>query len=62
MKKRNIEKLQLKKAAISNLNADKSVGGTGDTQFCLSYNFCETIDYSACNGEFICQIYTSPQR
>ncbi|WP_420572019.1 hypothetical protein [Kordia sp.] len=63
MKKRNIEKLRLKKAAISNLNASSSTGGTlGNTQFCLSVNFCETIDYTACNGEFICQIYTEPQR
>ncbi|MGH1388378.1 hypothetical protein [Kordia sp.] len=63
MKKRSIQKLKLKKAAVSNLNSGALTGGTiGTTQFCLSVNFCETIDYTACNGEFICQIYDSPQR
>ena len=64
MKKRSIQKLSLKKAAISNLNKSATKGGTfgGDTLFCISINFCETIDYTACNGEFFCQIYQEPQR
>ncbi|MCH2192794.1 hypothetical protein [Kordia sp.] len=63
MKKRSIHKLKLKKAAVSNLNTNAATGGTfGNTAFCISVNFCETIDYTACNGEFICQIYDSPQR
>lgn len=63
MKKRSIHKLKLKKAAVSNLNSGALHGGTlGNTQFCFSINFCETIDYTACNGEFICQIYIEPQR
>ncbi|MEM6684506.1 MAG: hypothetical protein AAF617_01825 [Bacteroidota bacterium] len=64
MKKRSIQKLRLQKAAISNLNKHAATGGTfgGNTAFCLSINFCETIDYTACNGEFFCQIYQDPQR
>jgi hypothetical protein len=63
MKKRSIQKLALKKAAISNLNTVAEKGGTApETAFCFSINFCETIDYTACNGEFLCQIYTDPQR
>ncbi|MFK7747601.1 MAG: hypothetical protein AB8B65_04375 [Kordia sp.] len=62
MKKKSIHKLKLKKAAVSNLNTNAVTGGTGNTLFCFSVNFCETIDYTACNGEFICQIYTEPQR
>lgn len=63
MKKRSIQKLRLNKNAVSTLTANALSGGTlGNTQFCLSVNFCETIDYTACNGEFFCQIYDSPQR
>jgi len=64
MKKRTIQKLSLKKAAVSNLNKSATKGGTvgGDTLFCLSQTFCETIHYTACNGEFFCQIYPDAQR
>ncbi|MEM6719725.1 MAG: hypothetical protein AAF611_10440 [Bacteroidota bacterium] len=71
MKKRSIHKLSLKKAAISNLNMSVTKGGNDQNSVfpcvtvdfsCFSFNFCETIDYTACNGEFICQIYTEPQR
>ena len=62
MKKRSIQKLTFQKAAISALNTNGVVGGNGDTDFCQSINFCETIDYSRCNGEYYCQIYTEPQR
>jgi hypothetical protein len=63
MKKRSIHKLKLNKTAVSTLTANALSGGTqGNTQFCFSINFCETIDYTACNGEFICQIYFEPQR
>lgn len=63
MKKRSIKKLALNKKAVSTLTASVLKGGTlGNTAFCLSFNFCETIDYTACNGEFYCQIYDSPQR
>lgn len=62
MKKKSIHKLRLKKAAVSNLNREATSGGNEETQFCFSINFCETIDYTACNGEYICQIYQEPQR
>ena len=71
MKKRSIHKLALKKAAISNLNRSIPTGGNGqNSEFpcvtvdygCFSFNFCATIDYTKCNGEFLCQIYTEPQR
>jgi len=64
MKKKSIQKLSLNKKAVSKLTENALSGGTfdGDTAFCLSINFCETIDYTACNGEYICQIYTEPQR
>lgn len=59
MKKKSIQKLTLKKSAISNLHANALAGGTGQSKylFCESINICETIDYSACNGEFGCQLY-----
>jgi len=62
MKKKSIQKLSLNKNAVSTLTVNVLSGGTGNTQFYFSINFCETIDYTACNGEFICQIYTEPQR
>ncbi|WP_046758093.1 class I lanthipeptide [Kordia jejudonensis] len=63
MKKRSIQKLKLNKKAVSSLTANALAGGTlVPTQICLSFNFCETLDYTACNGEFFCQIYDSPQR
>ncbi|AXG68067.1 hypothetical protein KORDIASMS9_00256 [Kordia sp. SMS9] len=63
MKKKSIQKLRFKKAAVSNLSVNATKGGDAQTNFpCFSRNFCETIDYTACNGEFICQIYTEPQR
>lgn len=63
MKKRSIQKLKLNKSAVSTLTANALSGGLDtNTLFCLSINFCETLDYTACNGEFFCQIYDSPQR
>ncbi|PTX63672.1 hypothetical protein C8N46_101274 [Kordia periserrulae] len=71
MKKKSIHKLHLKKAAVSNLNMAVVKGGNdANSDFpcvsvnfsCFSFNFCETIDYTACNGEYICQIYQEPQR
>ena len=63
MRKRSIQKLKLNKIAVSTLTANALSGGTlANTLFCFSVNFCETIDYTACNGEYICQIYDSPQR
>lgn len=59
MKKKSIKKLTLCKASISTLQANAIAGGTGQSayQFCESINICETRDYSACNGEFGCQLY-----
>lgn len=63
MKKKSIQKLSLNKKAVSTLTANIVSGGTlGNTQFCLSFNFCETVDYTACNGEYYYQIYQDPQR
>ncbi|WP_430410061.1 hypothetical protein [Kordia sp.] len=63
MKKKSIQKLKLNKNAVSTLTANALSGGTDtNTLFCFSQNFCETIDYTACNGEFYCQIYPYPQR
>ncbi|WP_046758095.1 hypothetical protein [Kordia jejudonensis] len=63
MKKRSIQKLKLNKKAVSKLTTDVLSGGINtNTLFCQSNNFCETIDYTACNGEFYCQIYPYPQR
>ncbi|AXG68068.1 hypothetical protein KORDIASMS9_00257 [Kordia sp. SMS9] len=61
MKKKSIKQLKLKKSSISTLNGNAISGGndTG-TLFCPSNNFCETIDYSACRGEYQCQIYKIP--
>jgi len=45
MKKRSIQKLSLNKNAVSTLTANALSGGTlGNSQFCISVNFCETID------------------
>ncbi len=64
MKKKSIQKLSLNKKAVSTLTENALSGGTldGNTAFCFSINFCATIDYTACNGEYICQIYDTPQR
>jgi hypothetical protein len=64
MKKKSIQKLRLKKTAVSKLNANAISGGTfGNTEICLSVNFCETIDYTACIvAGGLCEIYTEPQR
>ncbi|MGH1388379.1 class I lanthipeptide [Kordia sp.] len=63
MKKKSIKKLTLKKASISTLNAEALTGGTiGGTLFCQSVNICETIDFTRCNGELLCQIYDRNQR
>ncbi|WP_420572020.1 class I lanthipeptide [Kordia sp.] len=59
MKKKSIKKLQLYKASISTLNANALSGGTAQSayDFCETINICETRDYTACNGEFGCQLY-----
>ncbi|MEM6684508.1 MAG: class I lanthipeptide [Bacteroidota bacterium] len=61
MKKKSIQKLKLHKTAISTLNANALSGGTGQSkfEFCETINICETRDYTACFGEFGCQIYLS---
>ena len=66
MKKKSIEKLRLKKAAISALNSNHLYGGdentTQGTVFCQSVNVCETIDYTRCYGELQCQFYDTNGR
>ncbi|EDP98079.1 hypothetical protein U8527_18940 [Kordia algicida OT-1] len=59
MKKKSIKKLALLKASISKLNTNALSGGTAQSanEFCISINICETIDYTACNGVFGCQLY-----
>jgi len=59
MKKKCTKNLALRKAAISTLNANALSGGTGQSknEFCISINICETIHYTACNGELGCQLY-----
>ncbi|WP_298418559.1 hypothetical protein [uncultured Kordia sp.] len=58
MKKKSIQKLSLNKASISTLNANAVKGGTGLSQVvCESRDFCETIDYTRCRGEYNCQLY-----
>ncbi|EDP98082.1 hypothetical protein KAOT1_12732 [Kordia algicida OT-1] len=61
MKKKSIQKLSLKKASVSKLNANAVKGGTGLSQVvCESQDFCVTIDYTRCRGEYNCQIYPYP--
>ena len=61
MKKKSIQKLTFNKASVSKLNANMLSGGNDtDTIFSQSNNFCETIDYTACRGEYQCQIYRVP--
>ncbi|WP_298513770.1 class I lanthipeptide [uncultured Kordia sp.] len=62
MKKKSITKLSLKKASISTLNAKALHGGNNTLSIivCESQDFCETIDYTACRGEYYCQIYPYP--
>lgn len=64
MKKKSIQKLSLKRTAVSKLNADAVSGGNyANTTICFSVNFCETINYTACVvAGGICQIYPEPQR
>lgn len=61
MKKKSIKKLALKKNAISTLNANTLQGGTDQpwqsVYICESENWCETIDYSRCNGNQACGIF-----
>ena len=60
MKKKSIQKLSLKKVAVSELNANTVSGGDyGNTLICFSVNFCETINFTACIvAGGVCQIYT----
>lgn len=62
MKKKSIQKLNLKKASISTLNAAALVAGNGTLSqiVCQSRDFCETIDFTRCRGELRCQIYPYP--
>jgi hypothetical protein len=61
MKKKSIQKLSLKKASVSKLNANTLTGGTGWSDIiCQSVDICVTIDYTRCRGEGGCQIYQVP--
>ncbi|WP_430410064.1 class I lanthipeptide [Kordia sp.] len=58
MKKKSIKKLALKKDAISTLNANSVQGGTWQSVYlCESVNWCETRDYTRCNGNRNCGIF-----
>ncbi|MEM6684504.1 MAG: class I lanthipeptide [Bacteroidota bacterium] len=60
MKKKSIKKLSLRKAPISNLSSDELKGGTDQWQsvyLCESDNWCQTIDYTACDGGWNCGIF-----
>ncbi len=62
MKKKSITKLSLHKASISTLNTKALVGGntTLSQIVCESQDFCITIDYTRCRGEYNCNIYPYP--
>lgn len=62
MRKKSIQKLSLRKASISTLNATalKAGNGTLSQIVCQSRDFCETIDYTRCKGELYCQLYPHP--
>ncbi|MGH1388377.1 hypothetical protein [Kordia sp.] len=62
MKKKSIHKLSLRKASISILNVKALTGGNNTLSqiVCESRDFCETIDYTRCRGEYNCQIYPYP--
>jgi hypothetical protein len=59
MKKKSIQKLNLNKASISTLNANalKAGNNTLSQIVCESQDFCITIDYTRCRGEYNCQLY-----
>lgn len=58
MKKKSISKLKLKKDSISNLNANSVKGGTWQSVYlCESENWCETVNYTRCNGNRNCGIF-----
>jgi hypothetical protein len=61
MKKKSIKKLSLKKAAVANFNPDVVKGGNDTTwqsvYLCESENWCQTIDYTACDGGYNCGIF-----
>lgn len=60
MKKKSIKKLSLKKAAVANFDPDNLRGGNDPWQsvyLCESVNWCETLDYTACDGGYNCEIY-----
>lgn len=60
MKKKSIQKLSLKKASISKLNANALSGGTGWSEvICESVDLCETINYTRCYGNRNCGIFAS---
>lgn len=60
MKKKSIQKLSLKKASVSQLNAKAITGGNLSEVVCESQDFCITIDYTRCRGEYQCQLYPYP--
>ncbi|MCH2192795.1 hypothetical protein [Kordia sp.] len=60
MKKRSIKKLKLKKASISTLDANALQGGNDPWQsvyLCESDNWCQTLDYTRCYGNWNCGIF-----
>lgn len=58
MKKKSIQKLALKKSAVSKLNANSVQGGTWQSVYlCESVNWCQTLDYTACDGGWNCGIF-----
>ncbi|MEM6719726.1 MAG: class I lanthipeptide [Bacteroidota bacterium] len=60
MKKKSLKKLSLKKAAVANFDADTLKGGNDPWQsvfLCESVNWCQTLDYTACDGGWNCGIF-----
>ena len=58
MKKKSLKKLKINKASISSLVVNKVKGGAGDSEYiCESVNWCQTIDYTACDGGYNCGIF-----
>jgi hypothetical protein len=58
MKKKSIQKLKLKKASISTLNAQSITGGFGDSVYiCESIDVCRTVDVTRCYGNLNCGLF-----
>ncbi|NAS31829.1 hypothetical protein GTQ40_12650 [Flavobacteriaceae bacterium R38] len=58
-KKANFSKLSLGKKLIAKMNTDSIKGGTGDTIF--SVQVCETVDFTACYGNFNCMLFQTQE-